>query len=399
MSPVVLARLMNLAVGVAVGSFLPFQAVWLTTKGFTPGEVGAVVASIAVGVTMVVPAWGRLADTYLGIRAAMLIGVAAAFGALILAFVAPDRAVVGACVAISATALSAAMPLVDAVAIRILPDPRSQFGAVRLFGSASLGCSALIGGSAFAVLGYEVALVPLGIAAAALAIIVGVANPVPRSAVRRGKQAPSAGTAGGRRTLALILVANAIAHAGIEAGFTFIGPRLLSLGAGVAVIGIAQAVSVVGEVVALLISGWVIRRLGVGMTFGIGVAMYATCMALWSVLTFPPLIVATRLVSGGGLALTLLAAALALARRFSGSHQGTAQSLNLASSFGLGASIGTLVGGVLYAAAGPTAMFMTAAIVAGVGAILGRFAMDEPRTDRPSAMVASPGVGSNDAGP
>lgn len=59
-------RLVVLSIGAALGVFYPFIPVILADFGFGPAEIGLIASAGAVAFTLVVPAWGHLADVRLG---------------------------------------------------------------------------------------------------------------------------------------------------------------------------------------------------------------------------------------------------------------------------------------------------------------------------------------------
>ena len=59
-------RVLNLAIGLAIGVFVPFISVNLASRGFGPAQIGLVASLGALGFTIAVPVWGHLADVRLG---------------------------------------------------------------------------------------------------------------------------------------------------------------------------------------------------------------------------------------------------------------------------------------------------------------------------------------------
>ena len=59
-------RVLNLAIGLAIGVFVPFISVILASRGFGPAQIGLVASLGALGFTIAVPVWGHLADVRLG---------------------------------------------------------------------------------------------------------------------------------------------------------------------------------------------------------------------------------------------------------------------------------------------------------------------------------------------
>src|SRR6478609_8062739 len=66
MGSVIALRVLNLAIGLAIGVFVPFISVNLASRGFGPAQIGLVASLGALGFTIAVPVWGHLADVRLG---------------------------------------------------------------------------------------------------------------------------------------------------------------------------------------------------------------------------------------------------------------------------------------------------------------------------------------------
>src|SRR4029453_9671787 len=83
--PAVAVQTLFVLFGVFIAASFPFLSLFLDAKGLTAGEIGAVIAAMAIARLLLSPLWGHLADTTLGRRRALQIGaLGGAVGALVL---------------------------------------------------------------------------------------------------------------------------------------------------------------------------------------------------------------------------------------------------------------------------------------------------------------------------
>jgi MFS family permease len=148
-------RLLVLAFGVAVGSFYPFIAVILVSRGFNAIGVGIVGALGALGFTIAVPIWGHLADVRLGRpRTLVVCAIGAAVVVLALNLDLP-LAAVGALFVVVWIFQSGFQPLIDAISLNALPD-RRDYARLRLLTSLAVAVVCIGVGFVYDVTGYGV---------------------------------------------------------------------------------------------------------------------------------------------------------------------------------------------------------------------------------------------------
>jgi len=66
--PAVAVQTLFVLFGVFIAASFPFLSLFLDGKGLTAGEIGAVIAAMAIARVLLSPLWGHLADTTLGRR-------------------------------------------------------------------------------------------------------------------------------------------------------------------------------------------------------------------------------------------------------------------------------------------------------------------------------------------
>ena len=121
-----------LTFGVVVASFFPFLSIYLSGRGFDAGEIGAILAAMAVVRMISMPIWGHVADARIGRRRALQLGL---LGMVVFAVVASvlDSLLGVAFGAVGvALAMSASGPNIDALALVELGEERmADYGRIR----------------------------------------------------------------------------------------------------------------------------------------------------------------------------------------------------------------------------------------------------------------------------
>ena len=383
-------RLVVLALGVALGVFYPFISVILASRGLGPAQIGLVASIGAVGFTLAVPAWGHIADVRLG-RARTLqicaIGGAVAVGALL----GPWPPIVIALLFFAYWIFESSwQPLADALTVNLVD--RRRYGRVRLLTSLSFAIASIAAGFFYDQAGFDAAYI---LAVAATLTIAVAATRVPdvgRADLEtpgRGAATPGQGAATPSRSrpwlgsagvalrvaprLGAVLVAVMLINITIISGFTYLPLRLADLGSPPSDVALSAGVSAMAEIPAMLVAARVAQWVGLRGMFVVSALIYGGVSASWIVLDSAPLIIATRLVSGVAFAWILVCVVLTIARLLPSELQATGQSLYQTFAFGLGAIVANLVGGVLYANIGHSAVFGLGLVLAILAATMGWF--------------------------
>ena len=383
-------RLVVLALGVALGVFYPFISVILASRGLGPAQIGLVASIGAVGFTLAVPAWGHIADVRLG-RARTLqicaIGGAVAVGALL----GPWPPIVIALLFFAYWIFESSwQPLVDALTVNLVD--RRRYGRVRLLTSLSFAIASIAAGFFYDQAGFDAAYI---LAVAATLTIAVAATRVPdvgradletpghgaatpgHGAATPSRSRPWLGSAGVALRVAprlgAVLVAVMLINITIISGFTYLPLRLADLGSPPSDVALSAGVSAMAEIPAMLVAARVAQWVGLRGMFVVSALIYGGVSASWIVLDSAPLIIATRLVSGVAFAWILVCVVLTIARLLPSELQATGQSLYQTFAFGLGAIVANLVGGVLYANIGHSAVFGLGLVLAILAATMGWF--------------------------
>ena len=194
-----------------------------------------------------------------------------------------------------------------------------------------------------------------------------------------------------RPRLAAVLLSVILVFMGVMAAGTYIPLRIADLGGGAVEVGFANGIAWAAEVPGLILAGWLVARFGMRSVLLVSSVGFAACMLSWIVLVDAAPIMVTRFASGiffGGILLSLV---LTMARILPERLQATGQTLLQAAGFGVAAILANLLGGLLYAAAGPLGVFGGGAVCAVVGGLVGLVAL--PRDVGASGLSVPEPVG------
>jgi PPP family 3-phenylpropionic acid transporter len=368
-------RAVFLANGISMGVFFPFAAVILSTRGFSPAEIGLIQALSSAAFTIAVPAWGHLADVVLGRRNALVIS-ALTGAAAVLAAGSPIPALgVAACFVAFSLFESGWGPLGDALAVNAVADRARDYARVRLLSSGGFAASSALVGLLYDRTGYGPAFALCAAFAIGLAVVARLTPDVPRADLA---DHGSGSRRGGSMAVALrvqprlrgVLLAVLLVNIGIIAGFTFLPLRMVALGGSPSDVALIASVGAFAEIPAMLVAGAVAARIGLrGLVAG-SAFLYAACFVGWAVLDSPALIIATRFASGFAFAGLWVGAVLTMAVLLPPRLQATGQGLYQVTGYGVAAVVANLVGGQVYASLGASVLFGSVAVLAVAAAIL-----------------------------
>ena len=403
-------RALYVSNGLAVGALYGFVPVLLASKGFGPALIGLTTSLGSVAYTVALPAWGHVGDVISGPRRALQIAcLPAAVFAMGFSMPLPVVALMVCQVAICAGG-GPAMALTDAMAMPILADASREYSRLRLLSSAGAAGGAIGCGIVYSRTGY-VAAPFLYLATMALAVISAQFVPLGRDSERkrnasrvrdgharllndRGRLGSVGEAFRIRPRLAAVLLSVVLVFIGVMAAGTYITLRIADLGGGPADVGYANGIGWVAEVPGLILAGWLVARFGMRSVLFASSVGFAACMASWVVLVDAGPILATRFASGiffGGILVSLV---MTMSRILPVRLQATGQTLLQAAGFGFAAILANLLGGVLYATAGPLGVFGGGAACAVLGGLIGLAALpqDEPTVSPvPAEPVAEAG--------
>jgi MFS family permease len=394
-------RAIYTAIGLSTASVAPFVPVILKARGLDPATIGLAAALGALAATVLVPAWGHLADSVVGRARAFRIGLVTSVcmaGGLLLQI--PLVAVVAMFASFTVFA-SLFIGLADALAVVDLPAPERQYGALRAHASLSFTAGVVAVGFLYSWAGYGAAPAVFLVWAGALLLLVRRIPDRPRDAtVRSGADAPESGRTHRlgstgealevQPRLGLLLVVFALAFVGVQGALTFVGVRIVDLGGQPSDVALSFGLASIAEIPGLVAAGWIGRRIGLRSLFVGSLLLYGGCVMAWGILPFVVAINATRLITGLCNGSLMAARVLMVPRLLPQSLQATGQVLFQAATLGFGTVIGSVIGGVVYGWLGPTFFFLAAGGVAIAGGMGAWFVLAGPVGARLTGRAADP---------
>ena len=388
-SPSVAVQGLFLTSGFVIAAFFPFLALYLQdSKGFSESEIGLVVATMAVARVILNPLWGQLADTTLGRRTTLQIGVAGACAMSL--FLASVQGVVP--VAVVAFLLAGSMvtfgPNVDAIALEHLGDARmSDYGRIRAWESLSYAVGCIVFGALLQSWGVAWAM-PFSALASVLVLAWSftVRRDRPRHVSTGDGKLGAVGAA--FRTAPRLwgyLAALFLVWAGFNAAWNFISLKIVSLGGGALLIGIGTAAGGLVEVPMMRYSSRLHARFGLRKVYVMGALIYASGFLLWGLIDDPTIVSLLTVFEGVAFSLLFTTGVVVVGRLLPSSLYSTGNSIAQAVGFGLGPIVGAGIGGYVYQHAGPGVLYPAASMLALAGAVVAWFALAIPELDRPGA--------------
>jgi len=389
------------AVGLSTASIAPFIPVILKGRGLDPATIGVLAALAAVAATLVVPAWGHLADAIVGRARAFQIGLLIAASLAVGLMLDLPLVVVAAMVASFTVFASLFIGLADALALVDLPAPERQYGALRAHASLSFTVGVVAVGFLYSWAGYGAAPAVFLVWACVLLLLVGrIPDRTTASRLRLSRH-ETEGERGGRfgspgRAFAvqprlwIVLAVFALAFAGLQGALTFIGIRIVELGGQPSDVAISFGVAALAEIPGLVAAGWLGRRIGLRWLFVASLLLYGLCITSWGILPYAVAINATRAVTGLCNGSLMAARVLMVPRLLPQSLQATGQVLFQAATLGFGTVMGSVIGGVAYSAFGPRFFFLAAGGVAIAGGIAAWFVLAGPVGARLTGRTLDP---------
>jgi PPP family 3-phenylpropionic acid transporter len=351
-----------------VGVFSPYWSLYLKHRGFGAFDIAVLMSLLQVTRVFAPAAWGWLAD-HLG-RQAVVARLAAVAGMLTFLpmFWVTDFAGMCGTMLLIAFFWSASLPLVETMTLGHLGGEMSRYGRIRLWGSIGflitvLGCGWWLDHAPIDALPWLVLALLAGIAGFAWRL-----PEAPRHAhsdptpLRELLQRP------GVWALFAACTLMSVAHGPY---YTLFSVYLAEYGYGKGAIGGLWAVGVVFEIGIFVLMPRLVARWGflriLRATLWLGTLRFAViALAVDSL----PLLLAAQTLHAATFAAFHASAVAAVHQYFAGPHQAKGQALYTSLSFGVGGTLGGLLGGVLYESAGGEGAFLISAAATTLGGLI-----------------------------
>lgn len=345
----------------AVGAFIPFAALYYRDLGFSGLEVGLLTALPSLGMALLGPFLGALADSR-GLHQ-VLLPTALILSSIIGLVIAQPTTFVAIFPLVGLLAISTVPipPLMDSYAMTTADSGGRSYGSMRVWGSLGYMAMTLMMGW---LLGNELS--PMLLYGYATALGVGFLGTLRMPSLSERRARPLLAGLGqlrhNRSLILLLLVSYLITSAAALFGI-YMGIHMKDLGASSSLMGLAFSISALSEIPILACGGWLLRKVGATRLLALAILVFAIRFAMVSFIVNPEWIVVTQLLHGLSYGCYLMASVNLAYSAVGRSQAATAQSLLAAVSFGLGSITGALVGGVFLDSLGTGGIFRVAAVM------------------------------------
>ena len=351
-----------------VGVFSPYWSLYLQHLSFGAFDIAVLMSLLQVTRVFAPAAWGWLADRF-G-RQAAVVRAAALAGMLVFlpVFWVRDFAGMFAVMLLIAFFWSASLPLVEAMTLGHLGKETARYGRIRLWGSIGfvltvLGCGWWLDHASIDALPWLVLALLAGIAIFAWRL--------PEAPRQSHPDATPLRDLLRRPAVWALLGACALMSVAHGPYYTLFSVYLAEHGYSKAAIGGLWAVGVVFEIGIFIVMPRLVARWGylriLQATFWLGTLRFAViALAVDSL----PLLLAAQTLHAATFAAFHASAVAAVHEYFRGPHQAKGQALYTSLSFGVGGTLGGLLGGALYESAGGEGAFLMSAVATALGGLI-----------------------------
>lgn len=379
-----------LTFGLIVASFFPFLSIYFAGRGFNPSQIGFLLGAMAAVRIVAMPVWGHVADTRIGRRTALQLGLA---GMVVFAIVASVLdSIVG--VAFGAVGIALAMaasgPNIDALALVQLGEARmADYGRIRGWESLSYAAGCLGFGWLLDLYGVSLAL-PLYAAAGAVMLVwttIAVRPDRPKEPQHHGRLGAVGAVFRTAPRMWGFLASTLLVWTGFNGAWNFVGLKIKEP----LLIGVGTALGGVTEVGVMRLSSRLHRRLGLRKVYALGCLVYAVGFLLWGLVANRTIVSVLAVLEGVGFSLLFTTSILVVGKLLPPSLYSTGNSLGATVGLGIGPIIGAVIGGVVYGRLGSTTLFVGSSVLALLGGVAAMVALRTPELDSPLEVVPADG--------
>ena len=371
-----------LTFGLIVASFFPFLSVYFAGRGFDPGEIGLLLSAMALMRIIAMPVWGHVADTRIGRKRALQLGLTGMVVFAIVASVLDSLVGVAFGVVGIAIAMAASGPNIDALALVQLGEDRmSEYGRIRGWESLSYAAGCLAFGWLLDIHGVTLAL-PLYAATGALMLVwatIAVRSDRPKEPEHHGRLGAVGAVFRTAPRFWGFLVATLLVWTGFNAAWNFVGLKIEEP----LLIGVGTALGGITEVGVMRLASRLHRRVGLRKVYALGCLVYATGFLLWGLVDDTTIVSLLAVFEGAGFSLLFTTSILVVGKLLPSSLYSSGNSIGGMVGFGIAPIIGAGAGGFIYDRLGSTTLFIGASIVALLGGVAAMVALKTPELDTP----------------
>jgi PPP family 3-phenylpropionic acid transporter len=328
------------------------------------------------------PVWGHVADTRIGRRRALQLGlVGMVFFAIVASVLDSLLGIAFGAVGI-ALAMAASGPNIDALAlIQLGEDRMADYGRIRGWESLSYAAGCLGFGWLLDLYGVSLAL-PLYAAAGAVMLVwttIAVRSDRPKEPQKHGRLGAVGAVFRTAPRMWGFLAATLFVWTGFNGAWNFVGLKIEEP----LLIGVGTALGGVTEVGVMRLSSRLHRRLGLRKVYALGCLVYALGFLLWGLVESRTIVSLLAVLEGVGFSLLFTTSILVVGKLLPPSLYSTGNSIGAMVGLGIGPIIGAVIGGVVYGRLGSTTLFVGSSVLALLGGVAAMIALRTPELDTP----------------
>jgi MFS transporter, PPP family, 3-phenylpropionic acid transporter len=367
----------------ALGGYMFFLTLYYKQIGLDDRQIGLIVGLPPLMTLISAPLWGQMRDRLGGGRWLLPLVCLSTLPLVYLISQTRSFALIIPLTLAYAFFQAPIAPLGDHLTLTMLGEQRHLYGQQRIWGAIGFGASAWVAGA----LGQRFGLgwifaIYIGLMVLCALIAVNLGAPGQPSAPEEHHGSTGLGTLLRRPLWQLFLLSLFLLGASINAANNFFPLFLQDLGGGAELFGFSIAISTLSELPIFIFSAQLLRRWGAGRMLIAAMALFVLRWLFFSIAWTPALAVAGQALHGVTFSVLWIAGVSYAEQQAPARLGATAQGLFSGTIYGISA-VGSVVGGLIYAVAGPAALFQAAAVAAFVALLvfLGAHALERRNTD------------------
>lgn len=346
----------------AVGCYIPYLNLYFEHTGLTGTPIGLLGAIAPLILLFAGPLWGAFGDRF---RVHRYLLPLATFGPIVPTLLMPLTAQfvwLATLVALASFFAAPIASLIDSAVLELTENTAHSYGTVRLWGSVGYSLTSWIMGYVIEAFGLNWLFYGY---AALLLLSIACAVQLP---ARRSTWQTSFGSSLrqllAQPALVLFLGMAFLVGMNLSATVTFFPLHLQVLGGGAVLIGIGNALGAVSELPVMFYSQQIFRRLSVRGSLILACLIFALRWELMALTTSPYIFAVANLLHGLTYGLFIVSGVAYVNEHTPSGLSATAQSLFIATTFGIGSAVGASVGGGVYEAFGGSGLYHAVALTA-----------------------------------
>ena len=373
----------------ALAASAPFLALVLGEVGFAAPDVAQLLALFLLVRVLAIPAWTWMADRTHAVTGTLRVASAGGVVAFAVLLFAPPRAAVAVALLAFAVFRAPFGALLDTLMLRAARASGAVFGAVRAWGTAGYAICALVTGKLLAQYGTRAMLWgATALLAAALVASFAVKAGGAAQGERHEASARDLFAVFRRPRIVVLLLIALLAELGL-APYDNLFPSYLARVAGADAAGTAVALGAASEFVFMLAAPRLARRLGAERLLALACAGSALRWAGIALATSPFVLVALQALHALSFGAFYMSSVILVDRETPPALRASGQGLFGSLTFGVAASIGVSLAGLLERRAGGMTTIFSVAAVASVAATLLAlvFPASSPTAERSTSLA------------